>query len=226
MSTRASVNLLPREVAEKAAGRRTAIITGVVFLLFLVVLAFIYIAKLGDVSAAQEERDAEQAEVARLQSELASLQEFATLRDRLATRQLVLASAMAREVSTAQVLNDISLSFPGTAALRELTYVRDVTPAADGTTLPIEPAVEGEGPSIANVAFEGYSVERYAPGVETVLLQFDGVDSFFDAYVTTAQDELIGEESVTQFTGSVELDPSAYTRRYENGLPPTAEGAG
>ncbi len=249
MST-ARVNLLPREVAEREQTRRTAAIGAAVFLVFLAVLAFIYFSKLAAVDAAREDRDAEQQRVAVLSAELAQLEQFRQLADQLEEREALLIQALDTEVAVARVLNDLALQFPTTASLRTLglTVNADATVAAVAPVTPSDPAApvppaapaapagperiatppptradSGEGPSIGTITFEGYSVERYAPGVESVVLQLGEVRSFIGAFVNTAQDEQIGETGVTSFTGVVDLDPDAFTRRYVEGLPPDGD---
>lgn len=228
MST-ARVNLLPREFAERARSRRVVGLTGGAVALYVVLLGVLYVQKMGDVNDAERERDAAQAQVTLLESELAQLQQFQVLADQLEQRETLLTQAMRREVSFARILNDLSLSFPGTSSLRNvslsLTDELTPTPGTAGTaTTPADPLDDADplvdGPTIATIVFDGYSIERFAPGVESVLLELDEVRSFFDSFVTAAQSEEIGETEVTGFNGSVDLDPSAYTRRYLEGLPP------
>jgi hypothetical protein len=121
---------------------------------------------------------------------------------------------MADEVGWARVLNDLSLAFPGTSSLQSLSAVTQDPEQLDGTV--------DFGPAIASMSFTGYSIERYAPGVEAVLIEFDKVRAFFNPFLSTASRGDIGATEVTTFTGSVQLDDEAYTRRYDEGLPPEA----
>lgn len=250
MST-ARVNLLPQEVAEREQARRTAVIAAAVLLVFLAVLAFIYFSKLAAVNAAREDRDGEQQRVAALSAELGQLEQFRLLADQLDERERLLVQAMDTEVAVARVLNDVALQFPTSASLRSMALVLNeeaavappVAPAPDPSATgapaaPVAPAAPagperiatppstradaGSAGSIGSITFEGYSVERYAPGVESVVLQLEEVRSFIGSFVTAAQDEDIAETEVTSFTGLVDLDPDAFTRRYVEGLPPEA----
>lgn len=80
-----------------------------------------------------------------------------------------------------------------------------------------DPAV-AEQTVIGGVIYDGYSVDRYAPGVETLVVDLDEVPGFADPFALSAQVELIGETEVTGFSGEVDLTAESYTRRYERGL--------
>ncbi|MPZ74708.1 MAG: hypothetical protein GEU74_16095 [Nitriliruptorales bacterium] len=213
----ARVNLLPPEIGERARARRTTSFTIGAVAGWIAVLGVLYIVQLGDLNAAREERDQARAEVARLQAEVDRLQEYAEL-DRLVTaRDNVITVAMATEISWARVLNDLALTFPPSSSL--LTFTAATPTAADaGAATPPPPGTDGG--SVAAVSFEGYSVERYAPGVERVLIKFEEVDTFFDSYVTQASNEDRANTEVTRFSGTYDLTDDAYTGRYAEGLPP------
>jgi hypothetical protein len=205
------VNLLPREVSARRAERRTATITTVVVLVFVIALGGLYFLKQQEIREAEEERDVVQAEVSRLEAEVASLEQFRQLADELEARNAILAASMERELAVARILNDFALTFPTSASMRSLQL---------SATAPV--AVEGDitfGEAVAQLQYDGYSVERYAPGVESVLIEFDKVRSFFATYLSTAQVEEVEDEEVTGFQGSVQLNDEALTGRYAEGLP-------
>lgn len=211
------VNLLPKEIEERAKARRvTSWAIGAVAA-YAALLGLLYIAKLGDLNAARSDRDDAQATVATLQAELASLQEFAELDAQFTARNELLSAAMATEISWARVLNDLSLTFPPSSSLLSLTAAAEGAGAtgADGTA-PADPNSDAVG----SVTFEGYSVERFAPGVERVLLKFDEVETFYNSYLSAAQETPRGETDVTGFSGTMQLNDEAYTGRYADGLPP------
>lgn len=183
--------------------------------LFAAVLAAGYALRLAEVARAEETRDEAQAEVAALESELARLDEYAKLAERLDNRNTLLASAMEKEIAFSHVLNDLSLAFPANASLQTLTIT-----ATQDADLAAQTGEIDFGQSVASAEFSGYSVERYAPGVETVLLDVDRTPAFFNPFLTTASRSEIGETEVTNFNGSVLLDSDAYTGRYAEGVPP------
>ena len=207
------VNLLPREVAVRRLERRTATVTSALVLVFAVALGGLYALKLGQVADAEAERDIVQGQVSQLEAEVASLEQYRQLADELEARNAVLASAMSGEVSHARILNDLSLSFPSTSSLRSLQIASVAAEAGAAST----------GASVddqtALLTYQGYSTERFAPGVEAVLIEFDKVRSFFNTFVDSAAVEEIGDTEVTAFSGTVGLDDEAYTHRYADGLP-------
>jgi Tfp pilus assembly protein PilN len=207
------VNLLPREFEVLARQRRTAFITAAVLLAFIAALAALYVLQLGAVASARADRDDARAEVTRLETRVAELQQYQQMADQLAARNALLTTAMEREISWSRVLNDLSLAFPGNASLQTLAATA-LAPGDVGL---------GEDTPVANLQFSGYSVEEYAPGVEAVLIEFDKVRSFFNVFLATAAQEEIDGTEVTNFNSTVQLDEEAYTHRYVDGLP---EGVG
>lgn len=212
----ARVNLLPREIAERARVRRSASWTIAGVAAFAAVLGLLYLAKLGQINEAEDERDQAQAEVTQLQAELATLQEFAELDREVKARNQLLAAAMATEISWARTLNDLALTFPASSSLTELDASMVGVAGVEGAS--VDENVSAA--AIASLRFAGYSVERYAPGVERVLLKFSDVGMFFNSYLAQAATELRGDTLVTGFNGSLELSEDARTNRYAEGLPP------
>lgn len=208
-----SVNLLPRELIERARARRITQYTIGGVLLFVAVLGGAYFLRLSAVWRAEDAREEASTEVARLETELDQLDEYRKLVDQMENRSTLLATAMGNEIAFSTVLNNLSLVFPANASLTSLTF----------TTADAVPPAEGQisfGEAVAGGQFSGYSIERYAPGVETVLLDLDRTPAFFNAFVTTAGKEKLAETEVTNFAGKVSLDSDAYTGRYAEGLPP------
>lgn len=210
------VNLLPREVALRRAQRRTVRASGAAVMIFAVALGGLHMMRGATIAQAEAERDAVQAQVVRLEAEVAQLEPFRLLADELEARNTLLASAMASEVSHARILNDLSLAFPAASSMRSLTIAAS-NPEADSA------ATAGQGidpgASVATVSYQGYSTERVAPGVEAVLVEFDKVRSFFGSFIETAAVEAMDATDVTTFTGTVRLDDAALTHRYADGLP-------
>ena len=236
------VNLLPPEVAERSRARRTAGVTVGGVVVWAVVLGGVAFVKSGAVERARIERDDAQSTVRQLQAQVAGLQQFGRLEATRTARVNLLSSAMATEISWSRVFNDLSLSFPQSASLLTLsarrpepapgTAAAPPPPTPEPTATPATPAATpSPGPTaapdtqvdqtpVATLTFTGYSVERFSPGIESVLLRFDDVRAFFDAYLTTAEGELRGATPVTGFEGTVQLSEDAFTRRYADGLPP------
>ena len=208
------VNLLPGSIKEQERARRANLLLVVLVVLFLAALGFVYFLKQGSVDRAVEDRDAAQAEVNGLQAQVQALSAFQALADELAAGNQLLITAMSDEIAVARLLNDVSLSLPGTSSLTSLTITRDDTePAAGEVDL---------GTTVANLLLAGYSIERYAPGVEGVLLQFDQVNGLDLTYLNTAALADIATVGVTSFDANGLLNDAIYTDRYVEGLPEVA----
>lgn len=206
----ARVNLLPKEDLSARAARRTMHTTVGLVLLFVVALGGLYALKTSELQQAQEEQMTAQADVSQLEAEVAQLEQFRVLADELEARNALLASAMGQEISFARVLNDLSLAFPAGSSLRTLSV---------GVQAPAAPEAVAFGETVAAVSYDGYSVERFAPGVETVIVEFDKVRSFFNSSIATAAVEEIGSTEVIGFVGNAQLGSDAFTGRYADGLP-------
>lgn len=208
----ASVNLLPPEIEQQRVARRVSRLTVVAVAAWLAMLGSLYVVKDGQVDDARARRDGAQARVAVVEQEVAALDEYAKLAAKIDARNTILASAMADEVSWARILNDLSLAFPADASMTTLTAA--LTEPAE----PVPGAVK-LAEAVGDVAFTGYSVERFAPGVEGLLLDFENATGFVDTYLTTAAVSEKGTTEVTDFNGKVRLDDNARTGRYDDGLP-------
>ena len=210
----ARVNLLPPELAQRARAARARNLTIAGVTGWTLLLALLYVLKLGDVNAVENERDAARGDVQALQAQVDALEPYAELDRNLAARNDLLAATMGTEISWARLLNDLSLSFPPNSSLVALsaTVREDIAPD--------QAEAEQSDTAIADAQFEGYSVEEFSPGVEAVLLRLVEVRGLFNAYLAEASDQERAETTVTGFNGSAELNEDAFTRRYVDGLPP------
>lgn len=213
----ARVNLLPREIEQRARARRTASWTVAGVVLFAALLGLIYLGKLGALDDARAERDAAQDAVAEARAELASLAEFERLDREVKARNALLSAAMATEISWARVLNDLALTFPPSSSMLSLEAAAE---GAQEAGLTDGAAPNPNSRSVASMSFEGYSVEQFAPGVERVLLKFTDVDMFFNAYLAEATEDEQTRPGTVTFVGNLQLNKNARTDRYAQGLPP------
>lgn len=211
------VNLLPREYEARSRRRQMALLGVVVVLAWIGLLVFLLLGRLSAVDAAREDRDAAQAQVNQLQTEAAALAPFQALADELGATNELLAFAMGGEVSWAELLNDIALTTPSSTSLTSLSG--NLLEDAPGTAGQGDVFVPNEADDAGVLVVNGYSIERYAPGVEAVLLRFGTVENFFQQYLTIAASDEIGDVEVTDFTAEVRLDSDALTQRYVEGLP-------
>lgn len=217
----AQVNLLPPEVAVERRRRAISLFALGVLAAYLLGLGGVYALKVGNVNQARAERDQTEQQVAILRAEVETLSEFQNLLDTVQNREALLSSAMDGELSWARILGDLALSFDRQASLIAVTGESTAPDAAalDGGTAVVEEGGFDLGEPVARVEFTGYSVDRFAPGVEEVLAKFDDATGFFDSYLATAGEEERGASEVTTFLGRVQIDEDAYTHRYDDGLP-------
>lgn len=213
------VNLLPPEYAKRATERRRGVLTILGVIVVVAGLGGLYYLKTQSVEAARERRDAAVAEVSRLTAEVAALSEFASLASDLDAGNTLLAAAMAQEVSFARLLNDVALAFPSTSSLVTLAGGINAGAGVPSAAPPPTPGTFSSGDGIATITFSGYSVERFAPGVETVLIEFARIRNITSDYLETAAGADIGDVPVTNFNGRATLGSGAFTNRYADGLP-------
>jgi hypothetical protein len=218
----ARVNLLPSSVLVERRQRRVALYALGILAAFLLGLGAVYALQVGKVDDARAERNRVEGEVAGLRAELASLAKYQELLDTVENRETLLTAAMENELSWARVLGDLALQFDRQASLIGVNAASTEPDAANpqATTTPdVDAGVFDLGEPVAQVEFTGYSVDRFAPGVEEVLEKFDNAPGFHDAYLSTAGEEERGTDEVTTFIGEVQIDDRAYTHRYDDGLP-------
>ncbi|HSK90296.1 MAG TPA: hypothetical protein VK875_03185 [Euzebyales bacterium] len=221
----ARVNLLPHEVTRERRRQQIAAASIIALVAYVAVLGVLYALKVGDVAAAQDDRDAVEAEVAVLQAEVESLAEFQTLVEDIQARESLLTTAMSDEMSWARVFGNLALSFTRDASLIEVQAMtaESTDDAVTGdVTVTEDPAVAEPPPAgtpVGQITFTGYSIDRVAPGVEEVLLDVGGAEGLFDSYLITTTEEERGDEEVTSFEARVDLNDEVYTHRYDDGLP-------
>lgn len=206
------VNLLPREAELRIRERRVNLAAGIGMGVWVLVLALLYAGQVAAVHRAEDERDAEQAELARLQARADELAPYRALAAEYDMRNALLAGTMSGQIAWSAVFNDLALVFPSNSSLLTMSAsARVVEGPEGGVAVPTGTA--------GQVDFTGYSVERYAPGVESVLLGMGDAVAFADLYLSSAGRLERNLVVVTSFQGSAALTEAVYTRRFANGLP-------
>lgn len=210
------INLLPVRYIERAVERRRAGVTAATMVVLLLVLGLVGVVQARQLTAAEEQRDFEQAQTAQLQARRLALAPFRDLAEEVRRGQQLTAVAMDTEVSWAGVLASLSANFPGDASLT--AFIAESMLPAFGGDLAVQPG-DGDAP-IGSVAFNGYTVEGFTPGIAGVLRRLGDVSGLSEPRLTTGALGEIGETPVTTFDGAVLLDAGALTGRYAEGLPP------
>lgn len=241
------VVLLPSRYADARRSRRVTQISVITGTLAISAIALASALVWRHTQELQVERDVLQARVDTLNSQQAALKEFQEQANKLNKVNGDLKAVMSSEVSWARMLNDLSMTVPATATLEGFSASIDPRSAAEvaNTIDPSavssdkkseDPNAEPKPPvSIGDISIEGYSIEKYSPGVETVLARFDEVLSYSDVFLSstskTEAEGVIAGQSATasgevaksEFTTAIKIGPAALTGRYRDGLPETGE---
>lgn len=243
--TDVGVILLPSRYADARRAKKVTQISVVAGTLALSAIALGSALVWRQTQEMQVERDALQARVDTLQSQVAALNEFQAQANRLNKVNQDLKTVMSSEVSWARMLNDLSMTVPGTATLEGFSASIDPV-AATNVASSVDPSAvvsdqasddpnaEPKPPiSIGDISIEGYSIEKYSPGVETVLARFDEVLSYSDVFLSsTSKTETEGvvdgqssggDVTKSEFSTAIKIGPAALTGRYRDGLPETGE---
>ena len=206
------VNLLPKASADKqrASKARAGVAAGFGVLVLGIAGAWWYMGT--QVTEANDELGVEQAALATLQADLASLSEFGELSDRAEQADQDLAVVLGNEVSLAGLMQDIASVMPTDTELSALNTTIDTDAA---------PSLGDLRPAIGLVSMQGRTVRGHAPGVERLMLELDKLASLDDLFMsnsTLEENELVATD-VAAFSVEADLGREALTGRYLDGLP-------
>lgn len=201
------VNLLPPELRQRLAIRRTTSLVVAVALGVLALIGVFYFLQLQRLADAEDELAAQQDRNAELQSEIDGLQQFAALQAELAAKQELLSTIFVNEVSWSGALLDVSRVIPDASYLTNLTG--QVTAALQG---------EVAGPTggtpdttlIGNMTFQGVAQE--VDTIATWITQLELVQGWVNAWVTSAQEDAPFSNIYT-FSNGLDLTQEAATAR-------------
>lgn len=199
------VNLLPTEISEGAKFRNLQAALALVVILAVAVIGVMTYFASGEVSDAQTQVDAAQAQTTILNHEITSFATVPATYAQVALAKAQLAQAMGQEVRYSFVLRDLSLSIPSSVYLQTFTITQPVdTP---GTV-----AGAWGGLGITNVTVHGT-----AGTLNDVAAWLDSLTKstyYADPYVTTANRGDVKKATPFTFDGSVIITPKALTNRY------------
>lgn len=201
------VNLLPPELRQRLAIRRTTSLVVAVALGVLALIGVFYFLQLQRLADAEDELAAQQDRNAELQSEIDGLQQFAALQAELAAKQELLSTIFVNEVSWSGALLDVSRVIPDASYLTNLTG--QVTATLQGEVA--EPT--GGTPDtmlIGNMTFQGVAQE--VDTIATWITQLELVQGWVNAWVTSAQEDAPFSNIYT-FSNGLDLTQEAATAR-------------
>ena len=207
------VNLLPPELRQRLAIRRTTSLVVAVSLGVLALIGVFYFLQLQRQADAQDELEAQQTRNAELQSQIDALEQFAELQAELAAKQQLLSTIFVNEVSWSSALLDVSRVIPDASYLTNLTG--QITALAGEAPEP--PTGAPEATLIGNMTFQGVAQE--IDTIATWITQLEQVQGWVNAWVTSAQEDAPFSNIYT-FSNGLDLTQEAATARGQGEVPP------
>lgn len=208
------VNLLPPELRQRLAIRRTTSLVVAAALGVFALIGVFYFLQMQRLADTQDELEAQQAHNAELQSQINGLQQFADVQAELAAKQELLSTIFVNEVSWSSALLDVSRVIPDASYLTNLTGQITATQAGEV----VEPT--GGTPEttlIGNMTFQGVAQE--VDTIATWITQLELVQGWVNAWVTSAQEDAPFSNIYT-FSNGLDLTQEAATARGQGEVSP------
>jgi len=209
------VNLLPPELRERQAIRRTTSLVVAAGLAALALIGIFYFFQVQRLSQVQSDLEAQQSRNAQLESEVVSLQEFAALQAELASKEALVAQIFVNEVSWSSALLDVSRVIPDTSYLTNLTGQITTTIAGEVVTEPTGGTPETT--LVGNMTFAG--VANQTETIATWITRLEQVQGWVNAWVNSAQEDAPGSRIYT-FSNGLDLTQEAVTERGQGVVAP------
>jgi len=209
------VNLLPPELRERQAIRRTTSLVVAAGLAALALIGIFYLFQVQRLSQVQSDLEAQQSRNAQLESEIVSLQEFAALQAELASKEALVAQIFVNEVSWSSALLDVSRVIPDTSYLTNLTGQITTTIAGEVVTEPTGGTPETT--LVGNMTFAG--VANQTETIATWITRLEQVQGWVNAWVNSAQEDAPGSRIYT-FSNGLDLTQEAVTERGQGVIAP------
>jgi len=208
------VNLLPPELRERQAIRRTTSLVVAAGLAVLALIGIFYFFQVQRLSQAQSDLEAQQSQNAQLQTQIASLQEFADLQAELASKEALVGEIFVNEVSWSSALLDVSRVIPDTSYLTNLTG--QITPTVVGEVATAPTGGTPETTLIGNMTFAG--VANQTETIATWITRLEEVQGWVNAWVNSAQEDAPFSRIYT-FSNGLDLTQEAATARGQGVTP-------
>jgi Tfp pilus assembly protein PilN len=208
------VNLLPSELRERQAIRRTTSLVVAAGLAVLALIGIFYFFQVQRLSQVQSDLDAQQSRNARLQTRIASLREFADLQAELASKEALVGEIFVNEVSWSSALLDVSRVIPDASYLTNLTG--QITPTVVGEVATEPTGGTPETTLIGNMTFAG--VANQTETIATWITRLEEVQGWVNAWVNSAEEDAPFSRIYT-FSNGLDLTQEAATARGQGVTP-------
>ena len=209
------VNLLPPELRERQAIRRTTSLVVAAGLAALALIGIFYVFQVQRLSQVQSDLEAQQSANARLVSRIASLREFAALQAELAAKEALIDVIFVNEVSWSSALLDVSRVIPDASYLTNLTGQIVATVAGEVVAEPTGGTPETT--LVGNMTFAG--VANQTETIATWITRLEEVQGWVNAWVDSAQEDAPGSRIYT-FSNGLDLTQEAVTERGQGVVAP------
>ena len=208
------VNLLPSELRERQAIRRTTSLVLAAGLAVLALIGIFYVFQVQRLSQVQSDLEAQQSRNAQLGTQIASLQEFADLQAELASKEALVGEIFVNEVSWSSALLDVSRVIPDASYLTNLTG--QITPTVVGEVATEPTGGTPETTLIGNMTFAG--VANQTETIATWITRLEEVQGWVNAWVNSAQEDAPFSRIYT-FSNGLDLTQEAATARGQGVTP-------
>ena len=208
------VNLLPSELRERQAIRRTTSLVLAAGLAVLALIGIFYVFQVQRLSQVQSDLEAQQSRNAQLGTQIASLQEFADLQAELASKEALVGEIFVNEVSWSSALLDVSRVIPDASYLTNLTG--QITPTVVGEVATEPTGGTPETTLIGNMTFAG--VANQTETIATWITRLEEVHGWVNAWMNSAQEDAPFSRIYT-FSNGLDLTQEAATARGQGVTP-------
>lgn len=211
------VDLLPERYVARRRERRNLFIVAVAALVLLLLLLGYWLVLGTQISSAENDLAATQAQNEQLQRQIDELQRFALLEQEVIAKRTALQTVMAGDVRWPGLLTELAMVIPGEVWLSGLNGSAGTTEGASAVGTETAPIRITDRVTFGRIQFQGNALSM--PGVARWLIRLGQVDSFAALWLNSAtrSEATLGNPSVTTFDSTLELGDEALSGRFQDG---------